>query len=737
QLGEMQKALDREQRALDLWRSASHPDGMAYAYTVLGQFSLQLGDPAEARRYQTEALKIWIARQHVSGRAESTFRLGTILEFEGNRQDALERYREALELSASWNDRLGQSKALSRIGGVLASLGRFAEAERTYEEALSTMRQANYDETLVLKGLGDLAAARSQSDQAAGWYSKALDASKRSGDHSPYVETLLAVARLERDRGRFGEAQARLDEATSMIESLRLRITNPEVRASYLASRQMYYELQIDVLMHLAQRTGSAEYRAAAFEVSERARARSLLDWLTVAGVRDNAIDPALVEREEITRQRINGKATALARLKPSDRNGAAGSAFQAEIHALLSEYQQLRSRIAGAAGEPGGEALTTARIQALLDPDTLLLEYALGDERSYLWVVSQKSVATFELPARVSIDRLARRVVELLPLSYKREHAMQATLASNRLSDVILAPAAHLLKGKRLVIVADGALQFVSFPALSDQDGNPLIVGHEIVTLPSASIIAALRRPRLSGRENLELAILADPVFTIDDARLEGRTKGQPIPADLLRSASDFGPDQLQPLPHTRVEADRIAALFPEEHRLRAVGFDASRENILQGQLESYRRIHFATHGLLNAEHPELSGVVLSLYREDGSAQDGFLRLNDIYNLRLQAELVVISACKTALGREVKREGLVGLTRGFMHSGAARVVASLWDVRDVATSELMHRFYRHMILDQLRPAEALRAAQVSMWREPRWRSPFYWGAFQLQGEWR
>ena len=189
--------------------------------------------------------------------------------------------------------------------------------------------------------------------------------------------------------------------------------------------------------------------------------------------------------------------------------------------------------------------------------------------------------------------------------------------------------------------------------------------------------------------------------------------------------------------MPYTREEAGAIIAFAQEAQRLEALDFDASRARALSPDIGDYRIVHFATHGLLNSRHPELSGVVLSLVDEHGALQDGFLRLDDIYNMKLGADLVVLSACRTALGKDVKGEGLVGLTRGFMYAGAPRVVASLWDVKDAATAELMKRFYRGMLKEGLRPAAALRAAQISMSQDKRWEAPYYWAGFVLQGEWK
>jgi CHAT domain-containing protein len=273
------------------------------------------------------------------------------------------------------------------------------------------------------------------------------------------------------------------------------------------------------------------------------------------------------------------------------------------------------------------------------------------------------------------------------------------------------------------------------------------------VVSLPSASALAVLRR-ELAGRSAAPktLAVLADPVFRPDDSRVVRNARREHLhlgraeefsesfsrsiaPLDLR--AGEIDPRQLNRLRFSEKEAEAIAKLVPEPQRFKALGFAATRSVATGGELAFYRMIHFATHGLIDSRRPELSTLVLSLVNERGEPQNGFLRLHDIYNLELRADLVVLSACQTALGQEIRGEGLVGLTRGFMYAGAARVLASLWSVDDRATSVLMRRFYEHMITDGLSPAAALRQAQIDMSRDPQWRSPYYWAGFSLQGEWR
>src|SRR5262249_8471085 len=331
----------------------------------------------------------------------------------------------------------------------------------------------------------------------------------------------------------------------------------------------------------------------------------------------------------------------------------------------------------------------------------------------------------------------------------------LQYPEVTSALGQVLIKPVSALLGKKRLLIVADGALQYIPFATLPSSGNDPksLIVEHEIVTLPSASSLAALRR-ELAGRvpaPNI-VAVLADPVFENNDVRVKPDDLKPPTIASIqttrsgdersvFRSAQEVGAidawQRFHRLIFTRREAEEIMAFSTDKTGFKALDFSANRATAISSNLSQYRIVHFATHGLLNSQHPELSGIVLSLVDERGHPQDGFLRLHDIYNLKLAADLIVLSACQTGLGKEVKGEGLVGLTRGFIYAGAPRVVASLWKVDDRATAELMKLFYQRMLSDGLRPAAALRQAQLALLQQKRWAAPHYWAGFVLQGEWK
>lgn len=280
---------------------------------------------------------------------------------------------------------------------------------------------------------------------------------------------------------------------------------------------------------------------------------------------------------------------------------------------------------------------------------------------------------------------------------------------------------------------MSDGALEYLPFAALpAPATTAPLIATHEIVRLPSASVLAEVREEKAHrAPAPRSAAVFADPVFRQDDERVSG---ARPVEVDVLRAADDVDLSQLPRLYFSRQEAGAIAGLAPRGAVRKELDFDASRPTVKKLDLENYRVVHFATHAFLDSKHPELSGLVLSMVDRSGQPQDGFLSLHEIYNLKLNADLVVLSGCQTALGQEVRSEGLVGLTRGFMYAGASQVLASLWGVRDSATADLMRHFYAAFFERRLPPAAALRKAQLAMMKDPRWAAPYFWAAFTVQG---
>ena len=767
-IGEYQKALDSFIHARAIYKAMGDLRSQAGMLNNIGWTYGALGEYQKAIDFHEQALETHRALGDRYDEPRSLNNISANYAKLGEYQKALDIHLRVLSMRRASNDVRGQATTLNNIANCYEHLGEKQKALDYYAQALTLMLTIGYgyNTATTLNNIGTVYRDLGEHQKALDYYGQALLLRRTIGDRDGEAATLFNIARLERDRGNLVEARKQIEEALATIESLRANVGSQVLRASFFASVREYHEFNIDLLMRLHKQHPSEGFDAAALQASEKSRARSLLELLKEARAEiRQGVDPALLERERALRQTISEKADLLSGKRTEERTAAAK-----EIDALTTEYEQVQAQIRrtspryAALTEPA--PLTLKQIQTeVLDSETLLLEYALGEERSFLWAVTPTSIKSFELPKRSETESAARHVYEILTArnqtvinetpEQRRKRIEQADAeyekASLALSQILLGPVAAELKGKRLVIVGEGMLQYTAFAALPFPGtppgvaSSPLIADHEIISLPSASVLAVLRR-EATGRKTPDktVAVLADPVFDSSDPRIAGQGKNR-IPAvdatapasDVVRSATESGLRSFARLRFSRQEADQIVRFASEGKKLEAVDFAASRASATSPELARYAIVHFATHGLINNQHPELSGIVLSLVDEHGRPQNGFLRLYDIYNLKLQADLVVLSACQTALGKQIKGEGLVGLTRGFMYAGAPRVVASLWQVDDRATAQLMGRFYEAMLGQGLKPAAALRLAQVAMWKEKRWQGPHYWAAFTLQGEWR
>jgi CHAT domain-containing protein/Tfp pilus assembly protein PilF len=785
-LGEAQKALDFFNLALPLRRTANDPAGEATTLNNIGLVYFSLGDKQKALDFFNQALTMHKSVGSRQGEAVTLSNIGAVHYLQGEKQKAADFSNQVLTIYRELKNSLGEALTLGNIGVIYRTTGQYQKALDFLNQARSLHRKIGdrYGEVTPLHNIGLTYQSLGETQKALDSFKQALALGQDLRNRRMVAETHYKIARLERDMGNLAQARSDIEAGINVAESLRLKITSPDLRASYFASAQDYYEFKIDLLMQLHKQQPLEGHSIAAFHASEQARARSLLDLLVEAraDIRHGA-DQELISRERILQHRLNAKAQILTGLIRNARTAEA-TAMEKEINSLSTELQnaqtEIRQKSPRYAALTQPQPLRLSEIQAqVLDADTLLLQYSLGKERSYLWAVTPTTIDSYELPKREVIEAAAQRVYGILtsPKGNARDETdkqralrqsqanEQSSAVAAELSRMLLAPVAQQLGKKRLVIVADGGLHYLPFGALPDPnklsgkagDWQPLVVEHEIANLPSASTLAVLRQ-ELKDRQPAPkaLAVIADPVFTRDDERIKtipapiaNRIEGkQPeaslkelaneqVTRKLLQKSSGAGELNINRLKFTREEAERILALVPAREGMKALDFAANRALVESDKLNQYRYVHFATHGLADSERSELSTIVLSLFDEQGKPQDGFLRAHEVYNLNLPAELVVLSACETGLGKQVKGEGLVSLTRGFMYAGAARVVVSLWSVNDKATAELMTNFYRKMLVEGQRPAAALRAAQIEMWRDKRWEAPYYWAAFTLQGEWR
>jgi CHAT domain-containing protein/tetratricopeptide (TPR) repeat protein len=702
QSGKKQQAISYYAQAETLCQNIEDPYIRAELSAGSGYVYYELGEMEQALHYNKQALSLYSSLSDRWAVAALHLSIGKIYLSMGEAEGALKQYQTGSALIKTLSNPRLEASLLSQSGEVFDRLGNSAEALANYTRALSLSRLAKDPraEATTLNNIGRLRAARGQKHEAASDLKRALSLSQEISDRFTESVTLANIARLERDRGNLSGALHSIESAVRAMESLRSNVKSRDLRTSYFATIRRHYELHVDILMQLHKQQPEHGYVKSAFEISERARARSLLDSLGGQQVQGGADTELLVQPEPLR----------------------------------LDELQR-----------------------KLLDENTLTLEYMLGDERSYGWLVSSSDILHFELPPRAGIENEVHHFYELLTANQPRpgdtieQIAARVKLSkeqlanqTSKLSKLLLSPVATSLGTKRLLIVLDGALQRIPFQVLTvSETHRPLLLDHEIVNEPSAStLMLVLQTHEKRKTAPRTVAVFADPVFNIADSRLPSPQNGsQPSPeggtAELTRALRDVGLEN-QDVPRllsSRREADSIMSEVPWGKGLKAIGFAANRESVTRQDLAQYRIVHLATHALLNNDRPEMSGILLSLVDSSGSRQDGFLRLNDIYKLKLPVDLVVLSACQTGLGKDVKGEGLISLTRGFFYAGASGVVASLWKVDDDATAELMKHFYREMFENGRSPAAALREAQLKMYQTSRWQDPYYWAGFVIQGQ--
>jgi CHAT domain-containing protein len=572
-------------------------------------------------------------------------------------------------------------------------------------------------------------------------------------DRAGEADTLYELARVERNLGRSTGALFHAEAAVKRVEELRIGVLNADLRTSFLATRHRAFSLLIDLLMDRNASDPGKGHDREAFAISERARARSLVDALRSGSPgRSGTASPELLTQRNTLLRLLSAKIDQLRK-----QGGERAEALQMEIEARLAEVNGVEAAILHQ--EPRFAAFSSPdpvgveKIYGWLEPGTILLEYSLGEDRSFLWALKAGQMQTFVLPSQAKIENLVNQVYR--EMSSAGIGNARHGKAAAKLSQILLGPIwseSEAARPRRLIVVPDGALGILPLAALpvpapgkSWETPETLLLDHsEVAYIPSATTLAVQRQQSRRAPPSKWAAVLADPVFDVEHLRLahglatHASTSRQKMASKArLRGLGGDEAEALEPLPATRFEAEAIKGLAPPGQVWLGLGVDANREMVLSGELREYRILHFATHAVADTRNPELSGLFLSRVDAKGQSLDGFLGLSEIYDLDLEAGLVVLSGCRTALGKEVPGEGLMGLTRGFLYAGVPRVVASLWPVQDRATAKLMTFFYQAMWNGHLAPAAALREAQTSLRHESGYRNPYFWAGFVLQGDWR
>jgi CHAT domain-containing protein/tetratricopeptide (TPR) repeat protein len=730
--GEMTRAAAMFESVLPLIERERSPELYATIVGNLGTTLIALGDFDRALMLQTEALELFSARGDFGQTARTLTALGAIQFRTGNVERALDSLRGAQPLYERAGDLTGQASSLRLLGNAAAALGQ-------HDLALEYLRRAErisgdpdtIEGTRVLiagelRTLGDLRAAdgllasvlltRNEQTRADGLAERAR---LRQRQHRPAealadlraadatyerlhldfnrIDTSAALAIALLEAGDVAAAAAAADTAVTMETRIRVKSANPELRAGFLSASYAPYEARIEVDLASGPRDEAGVWKA--FRTAEAIRARSLSDRVSVAapgvrGPRGSAAEPL--------RDRLIALQIELERSVHPRGDGDSDSL------GLRREIEETRARIDSRVLAEGGVGTSTAltiaesqsEVQAALPADTAVLAYFVGDVRSHAWLLTRNDLRHAALPGRHALQNLVTTFVE-------RERSGKK-LAQDSVFAPLLGSLLDGLQARRLMILPDGPLNGLPFAALPLPHGQPheLLVDRFVVA--AAPSLALALRPVAHEIERPRVAVISDPVYTSDDRRLAVAA----IEGANYRGA-EVSAGRFARLPYSAIEARAVVRAFAGTDVIELAGFNATARRVIELPSQELGVLHFATHAVTRRDSPEQSALFLSEYAADGTplAMDR-LTAEDIARTGLRANLVVLSGCSTGDGRELRGEGVLGLTYRFLANGSSTVVASLWPVEDALTARFMEEFYTAYRLSGRAP-DALRTAQL------------------------
>lgn len=738
QAGRYRLAFERYSQALMLWERLDERCDMVKTHTNLGSFYALFDEQSRAWDHYRQAVSSAARCEDAKVVSQTlpvvTTKMANLLAEEGQREAALEQYRHALKLRRTAGDRFGEAVTLNSIALVSGSEDPHA-AFAAFRSALAIFRELGdaSNQATVLRNLAALQESAGDFREARRSNEEALGLASRASNHEAQALAELGLARLAHHAGDLVEAELRARRAVELVEARRGVIARGDLRSSYRASRQAYYDVLVTILADRHRREPGKGFDARAFEVADGSRARNLLDLIGQEPDRAPRVAlEALIAEINATHREWLG--ASLSKASPSL------GAIETDLRSLLAKYHELSIRERLDSGTVAFPSLDRIRRETL-DPGSLLLVYHFTSSSGWLWAVTPSASILYELAA--SRSQIETTIATLLASDLRNIEKSEGHLQA--ISRLLLAPVGRKLGQQRLLITGPGILHTLPWAALPHPvTGRPLGLEHEVVHLPSVAVLEALRARALlrTPAAGSEIAIVANAVYSPDDPRLS-----RPLPAS--RPELPW----LAPLPGSLTEAKAAARWLGASSR-EFLGFEARRELLSQGDLAGFRILHFATHALLDLpgsagirggletedlfpaiESADLAALVFTRFDRSGRPVDGYLRAYEIRQLELAADLVVLSACRTVLGEDIHGEGLVGLTHAFLAAGARQVVATLWDVDDRATAELMGHFYRELSRGRT-PSRALSLAQAAMWRQPKWRAPHFWAGFVFQGDW-
>ena len=798
-LQQVMESAQSHQAALEIWRELKIPYEEAQAFLNLGFVEFRKGEWQNAISFFSQAQTLLDPKGYPYEMGQITITLGEIFTEIGLTDAAISN----LEQAATYFDQSGEPLAKAAVsldmGSAYFAAGRYTDAiaklETTigdaekhdlptivgmshevlgqayvalndpatalvhFQIALDFLTKASrvMEAARVQARMGQAYAAQKKFQKADAYYATALKKFQELSDRLNESATLYALGKSKLDQHDLEGAETFLRQSIEVAENIRRTPTTSDLTAAFSATIHDRYQRYIDCLMLMKKTRPTDNLETTAFELSEQERGRSLKELLQATQTNlIPGIDPQLAQQEQSLRQSLKAKENYKVALLSQKYDPNQVTALDAELDQLRRQYKEVVAAIVaqvpsyGRVNEPSSWNLQRIQEEVVANDYTVLLEYSIGVDRSYVWAITRNNIVSYELAPEPAITAAAQKVYKLLSTPPDAATENELTQASHELSNLVLAPVAKSLDKRRIILVADDVLNYIPFQMLPTGTGNSsrLIESHEIVNAPSASIMGQLRQETARRQPAPKvLAAFGNPVFVSNYNQARGTNSGELV-ADLgpgsqpwqhaLRDihvdADTFDPANLQPLFYTTRELDNLREIAGDQSLL-VTGFDATREVLNSTDLTQYAILHFATHGVFDPRNPANSGLFLSMVNRDAQRQNGFIGLQDIYALKARVDLVVLSACRTGLGKDVKGEGLIGVTRGFMNAGASSAVASLWSVDDEATAELMKNFYSNMLREGMPPAAALREAQNTVRKDPRWASPYYWAAFTFQGD--
>jgi len=726
ELGDYFKAIQFERDSIAMFQSLGIPSQAGAGLGMLAIHYTSLGDYNTALEYYQRSIESARRFQDDEEVKRNLFNLGDAYLRMDRPRKALAALNESRRIKSTfpWFN----SRVLVNMGRAYLRLGQLQKAREHFEEAAReahSLGSTRYEgEALV--GLGEVHLHQGQLVEARRVFRQSLELGEKTGLAYLTVAARQGLGETAARQREYEEARREFAAAIENVESVRELVPDPELRIGLVQQNGAVYEGMINALYALHLQDRSKGYDRQAFDYAERGRARSFLEMLSEARAR---VSKGLSAEQTQQHEKLSAAVSKASRDLLASGTEASNRSLQRAETALSGWLEELRASNPRFRNLHYPQPYTAGQAQAeICRPGVVILEYALGEKQSFLWAMSGSRLEMAVLPGRRAVEASVTAYRRSISRPPKGESAFEAdSVAARTLYDMLVRPAQTLLKpGSKVLVVPDGILYYLPFEALrSSATGHYFVEDFSLAYVPSASVYASLR-VSASGQPQKELLAFGDPVF--------GRnTREIALPAaNAVRSVYERGGWHLAPLPNTRREVEEISQLYPTNERKTYLGPAATESAVKAENLTDYRRIHFATHAIVDERIPARSGVVLSLVNT--GKEDGVLRMPEIFDLEMDADLVVLSACQTGLGKYVRGEGMVGLTRAFLYAGARRVAVSLWEVNDLATADFMKTFYENMKVAP--PAASLRAAKLAMIHStsPAYRHPYYWAPFVLTG---